>query len=256
MSAAQLVLAAALCVAVGVYLVVPPSRHDALRSRGTRHEQGTPTGLRSWLTPVEGAPSLVTRLAGGTIAGCVLFGVTGGGFTALLMAGVGGALIVVALGRLASPDRRRNDLAMRAELPTVCTLLAVCLEAGLPLRNAVTAVADGLRGPVGDALHRLDAAVRLGTPEEEAWHELGRRHRAFEALARELGHASGSGVALAPLLRQHAREAQRTLHAAAQSRARRAGVSSVVPLMACFLPAFLLIGVVPIVAGAALHLFG
>ena len=34
------------------------------------------------------------------------------------------------------------------------------------------------------------------------------------------------------------------------------GVSSVMPLMVCFLPAFLLIGVVPIIAGAALHLFG
>ena len=44
--------------------------------------------------------------------------------------------------------------------------------------------------------------------------------------------------------------------AAAQARARRAGVSSVMPLMVCFLPAFLLIGVVPIIAGAALHLFG
>ena len=40
-------------------------------------------------------------------------------------------------------------------------------------------------------------------------------------------------------------------HGTAQARARKAGVSSVVPLMVCFLPAFILIGVVPIVGGVA-----
>lgn len=165
-------------------------------------------------------------------------------------------LLRLIAGRFRSVTVRARDAQIARTLPAVCTLLAVCLEAGLPLRNAVAAVAQGLRGPVGEVLARLDAAVGLGTPEQDAWHELGRRHPAFESLARELGHAAGSGVALAPLLRQHAREAQRTLHAAAQARARRAGVSSVMPLMVCFLPAFLLIGVVPIIAGAALHLFG
>ena len=34
------------------------------------------------------------------------------------------------------------------------------------------------------------------------------------------------------------------------------GVRSVLPLMTCFLPAFLLLGVVPTVASAVLHAFG
>ncbi len=254
MRSAQLVLLAAFAAAVAVYLIVAPRRHHTLVKVV---DSGHPSsGLRGWLTPVEGAPSTVTRAAAAAIVGCVVFGVQGEASRAVLLGGLLGIVVFVGLGRLGSPARRREELAVVSSLPAVCTLLAVCLEAGLPLRNAVAAVAQGLRGPVGEVLSRLDAAVGLGTPEQDAWHELGRRHPAFESLARELGHAAGSGVALAPLLRQHAREAQRTLHAAAQARARRAGVSSVMPLMVCFLPAFLLIGVVPIIAGAALHLFG
>ena len=40
----------------------------------------------------------------------------------------------------------------------------------------------------------------------------------------------------------------------AESAARAAGVRSVAPLVACFLPAFILIGIVPIVASLALPL--
>jgi len=38
-------------------------------------------------------------------------------------------------------------------------------------------------------------------------------------------------------------------------RARRVGVRSVLPLMTCFLPSFLLLGVVPIIGGVVGHLF-
>jgi hypothetical protein len=38
--------------------------------------------------------------------------------------------------------------------------------------------------------------------------------------------------------------------------ARTAGVRAVIPLVACFLPAFILLGVVPVVAGLANELIG
>jgi len=43
--------------------------------------------------------------------------------------------------------------------------------------------------------------------------------------------------------------------AALEARARAAGVRSVAPLALCFLPAYLLVGVVPVVAGFAGDLF-
>jgi len=162
-----------------------------------------------------------------------------------------GLTAFVGLGRWAPAEVRHRDRLVRNGIPGVCTLLAVCLEAGLPLRNAVTAVAEASRGSMSTLLRRLDTSVRLGVPEFQAWSELGVAQPALADLARELGHAAGSGMALAPVLRHHAREARRQAHGAAQARARKAGVSSVLPLMICFLPAFILIGVVPIVGGVA-----
>lgn len=47
----------------------------------------------------------------------------------------------------------------------------------------------------------------------------------------------------------HAEDARQESRDQALKQARTVGVRSVIPLMACFLPAFVLIGVVPIIAG-------
>jgi len=250
------VVLAAIAAAGSAFLVTPP--HRLLQQPVHRR---SPAALWLRLKPVlgavEGAPTVVTRLASAVTLGCVTL-IAGDmlGVAAAVPALVCAATVFVVLGRWRPAHLRDRDSAIGADLPAVCTLLAVCLEAGLPLRNAVAAVTEALTGPAAAALGRLDRAVRLGVPEPEAWAELGHRHAAFEALARELGHSAETGVSLAPVLRHHAKEAQRRVHAGAQARARRAGVSSVVPLMVCFLPAFILVGVVPIIGGVAARLFG
>ena len=65
-----------------------------------------------------------------------------------------------------------------------------------------------------------------------------------------------SGVALGDLLRAHAAEARAAVEADARARARKVAVSGVVPLVTCFLPAFLLVGVVPIFGGLIDRLVG
>lgn len=255
MSVDQLTLLAVLAAAGAAYLIVP-----AFRSRawvfGRTGDAGPPSvaldRLRRLVRPVEGAPSEFARLAVGVLAACVLLPMAEG---ARLPAAPTMAVVVltvfVGMGRWAPAEVRHRDRVMRNELPGVCTLLAVCLEAGLPLRNAVTAVAEASQGSMATSLRRVDTSVRLGVPELQAWSEIGEAQPAFADLARELSHAAGSGMALAPVLRHHALEAQRQAHGTAQARARKAGVNSVLPLMTCFLPAFILIGVVPIVGGVA-----
>ncbi|NHB85425.1 hypothetical protein G7085_14540 [Tessaracoccus sp. HDW20] len=75
-------------------------------------------------------------------------------------------------------------------------------------------------------------------------------------MARDVARAERSGTALADVLRTHAEDARRDCHDEAQKAARRVGVRSVVPLMVCFLPAFILVGVVPIIAGLLSGFFG
>jgi len=168
--------------------------------------------------------------------------------------GVGVASWVM-LGRLRTSEATRRDAVLVTQLPQACDLFAVCLQSGLPLRQATAVIAGALDDPLAGVLAELAAKVRLGAEEAQAWDELGRAEPALAALGREVARALGSGVALARTLRALGVDARRAAASAAEVRARRVGVRSVLPLMLCFLPAFLLLGVVPIIGGIVQHLF-
>lgn len=71
------------------------------------------------------------------------------------------------------------------------------------------------------------------------------------ATAAAIGRTESSGAKLAATLTRIGDRARQEAHAAAIAAARRAGVLAVAPLGLCFLPAFLLLGVVPVVIGSA-----
>jgi pilus assembly protein TadC len=192
-------------------------------------------------------------LAAGVALGgaCVLSGL--GWWAAPVGAAVGvGAYLMSGKVLRASTVRRHER--MIADLPQACDLLAVCLESGLPMRGSAEVVSQFLAGPVGEVLSQLSAKVRLGQDESQAWAELVRAEPALAALGREVARTVGSGVALAQTLRLLGVDARRDALAAAEVRAKRVGVRSVLPLMVCFLPSFLLLGVVPIIGGVAANL--
>ena len=66
---------------------------------------------------------------------------------------------------------------------------------------------------------------------------------------RAVARAAGTGAPLADSVRRLAADERERARWAALERARRAGVQAVGPLAACFLPAFVLVGVVPVVGG-------
>jgi pilus assembly protein TadC len=161
-----------------------------------------------------------------------------------------GAIVVsyYLLGQLASGVDAKREFRLRAELSQVCDLLAVCLEAGLPLRVAAAEVARSLAGPMAEELAEVTAKVRLGIDEQRAWAEFGARP-ALAKLGRELSRGVASGVSLTARVAALGVDARREAAAVAETNAKKVGVSSVLPLMVCFLPAFVLIGVVPIIGG-------
>jgi pilus assembly protein TadC len=209
----------------------------------------------AWLRGVPGSPSVFLRAAVAVCCGCAVTLLLGWWSESAAWVGVAVAAGVFGAGLRPGSDRRRRTLAVARDLPQLCTLMAVCLEAGLPLRAAVTAVGRGLGGPLGEAMRRLDAQVRLGIPEAEAWRAMS-DEQGLEVLGREVARATGSGVALARVLRSQAGESRRDLHARAEIEAKKVGVRSVVPLMVCVLPAFVLVGVIPIIGGVISRFFG
>jgi Flp pilus assembly protein TadB len=176
----------------------------------------------------------------------------------LLAGGVGGVLggclvgagAWVGLGRLESQETRLRRARLIADLPVMVDLLAACLLSGASWSEAVDAVADAVGGPLGDELKGVAAQVRLGADPSEAWLTLAAEPE-LAALARTIARAVDSGAALAPALTRLAQDRRRAARAAAVARAQAAGVRAAAPLGLCFLPAFILLGVVPVVAGIA-----
>lgn len=164
-------------------------------------------------------------------------------------------LVAWALGRWVPVDTSRERAALVAGLPLALELLAACLRSGLPLRRAAAIVSEAVGGEVGRRLAGVVAAVRVGTDEAEAWRALAAED-VLAPVARDLARAVGSGTALAASLERHTADARKEQRARVLERAKAVGVRSVLPLMVCFLPAFILVGVVPIVAGVVVRLLG
>ena len=140
-----------------------------------------------------------------------------------------------------------------AEFLLALQLLADALDAGAPPVGALETVADGLGGTLSTPLRQAATAMRLGADARSAWHDvpLAAQGRPLADLARAMSRVDEGGARVAGSLRRLAnREAERA-HGRALGAARRAGVFAAAPLGFCFLPAFVLLAVIPVVAGAA-----
>ncbi|MFI1410949.1 type II secretion system F family protein [Streptomyces sp. NPDC020707] len=141
------------------------------------------------------------------------------------------------------------------QLPLAADLLAACIAAGASPVLAARAVGEALEGPVGARLARGAAEMRLGGAPAEAWSALAALPGA-RGLARLLERAGESGVPAAVPVARLASEARSERERAATARARRAGVLITAPVGLCFLPAFIAIGVLPVVLGLASGVLG
>lgn len=156
------------------------------------------------------------------------------------------------LPRVRSPSARRAALEqerLTRQLPLAAELLAACLGASSSPASAAAAVADSVAEPMSGRLAGVAAELALGAAPEVCWDRLGVDCPSLAPLARCLVRTSISGSPpMAPLIGlAHAQRAAATR--AAHARVRRAGVLATAPLGLCFLPAFILIGVVPVVMG-------
>ncbi|MGC5017137.1 type II secretion system F family protein [Micromonospora sp. DT47] len=169
-----------------------------------------------------------------------------GGWSGCLVGAVT-ALVADRLLRRIEPrvarDRRRRE---SADLPLAADLLAAALRAGAPVDRSVLAVADALGGPLAERLDRVGRTLLLGGGPEEAWAHLGPVPGADRMVTAAL-RSSRSGAALAGALTRVADDLRADRSTAAEASARRAGVLIVLPLGLCFLPAFILAGLVPVI---------
>jgi pilus assembly protein TadC len=149
-----------------------------------------------------------------------------------------------------SARRRRQQLIM--EVPQALELMATCLGAGLPTRTACAAVVRTFEGAVADDLGQVLALQQLGVPDAAAWRTL-HDHPQLGLAAADLARSVESGTSMVDGLSHQAAAAREARRSELQVRARTVGVRSVLPLMMCFIPSFLLLGIVPAVVSAVFH---
>lgn len=169
--------------------------------------------------------------------------------------GTAGALLGGAAGLGAAAAARRFtarpvDGADAADLAGGWELLAACLQAGLPVAVAVTAAAEWVAGPAGTRLRRVAGQLALGADPAQAW-RAAEELPELAAFARAAGRSATTGGALAQVARAESGRLRAELADSAQARAQRAGVQITGPLGLCYLPAFLVLGVAPVVIGLA-----
>ena len=208
-----------------------PERSDA--------EAGSPSSSR--------APVLACALAGGAVA--LLLPLPIGLLLGVAVA-IGGPR---ALDRLEPQSVRDERVRLLADLPLVLDLLAACLAGGAPLPAAVRAVAAAVGGPAGRRLDTVVSLLAVGAPPSDAWAALAGTDQddPLAPAARALARAADGGAPVAAAVSRLAVEARAAARSQGEQAARRVGVLVVAPLGLCFLPAFVLLGVVPVVAGLA-----
>ena len=167
-----------------------------------------------------------------------------------------GVVVWVVLGRTEDPAvvRRREELV--EDLPTAVDLLGSCLDVGAAPDAALLSVSRALGGPVADELLAIHHRLELGVDPTQVWRSVA-AHPQLSPLGRAVGRAHETGAPVGIAVHQLAQELRDRARAEVETRARSIEVKAAAPLGLCLLPAFVVLGVVPMVVGvfSAMQLF-
>jgi hypothetical protein len=138
-------------------------------------------------------------------------------------------------------EQTRRALAM----PVAFDLLAACLAVGASQHQALSSVAGAMGGTLRRDLSTVAGAMRIGADSVEAWSLVDAPD--LRGLQSVLTRVDTSGAPVAPLLAVLAEQQRQQARSTALDASRALGVRLAGPLGLCFLPAFVLIAVVPLV---------
>lgn len=164
---------------------------------------------------------------------------------------------VVAFGAWSLPklrarrQQRRHLARLEAALPEVVDLLVLAVGAGATVSHAVAAAGRRGVGPLAAEMRRITEEVRRGGRIADALDELpSRTSEAIRPLSAALASSERYGAPLATALQRLGDDVRRQRQRRSEEAARKVPVLLLFPLVLCILPAFALLTVAPLVAGA------
>ncbi len=157
----------------------------------------------------------------------------------------------------AVPDPPREGPSDALAVASTLDVLAACLTSGMAVSTAAAAVAPSAPHPLAKVLDRAADLLAMGADPATAWsYPAVSLDKHGEALLRLARRSAASGIALAEGVADLAEQSRHDAASAADARAQRASVLIAGPLGLCYLPAFVCLGIVPIVAGLAGDVLG
>ena len=176
----------------------------------------------------------------------------------LLVGGAAGAILAVAcvvvVPRLTRTMESRATRTAREQLerqaPLAADLIAATMSSGATMRAALAAVGAAVGDPTATVVRPVLAAMELGADPPSAWQSVS-SSSALAPIRDAIVRSAETGAPLTAVLTRMADDMRRERQVQVEVAARTAGVRAVAPLAACFLPAFVLMGVVPVVASLA-----
>lgn len=158
------------------------------------------------------------------------------------------------LSAVESPAVRRRREILERDLPLAIHLFGACLVAGGAIPSALDDVAVAMPGPVGDEFQLLRRRLILGSDPVDVWSSL---EGPLSGLGRSMARAARSGSSVRTAVERLAEDLRADASFRTEALARGVEVRAAAPLGICFLPAFVVLGVVPMVVGvfSSLRLF-
>jgi tight adherence protein C len=148
-------------------------------------------------------------------------------------------------------DERRRLAVLAADVPDVVDLFVLVVGAGLTVPLAVANVGRRAAGPLGAELQKVCDEVAVGRRLADALDDVpSRAGEAVRPLVAALVASERYGAPLSAGLERLADEVRRDRRRKAEEAARRIPVKLLFPLVGCTLPAFALLTVAPLIAGA------
>jgi pilus assembly protein TadC len=131
-------------------------------------------------------------------------------------------------------------------------VFAACLSSGMAVAGAARATAPFAPQALAAVLGRAADLLAVGADAGTAWSSAGATGDSrIEALCRLARRSASSGTALAQAVSELADQTRRDATDSARAAAERASVLIAGPLGVCYLPAFVCLGIVPVVVGLA-----
>lgn len=229
----------AVLVAVTVLLLLPGSPPSRTGLGAVAVEAPPPRRERALLVRLRPLLALVAAVGGWAMVGGAL-GMTVGPVCAMA--------VWVVLGRTEDPTVVRRREALLEDLPTGVDLLGSCLDAGAAPESALVSVSRALGGPVGEEFLAIHHRLQVGVDPVQVWRTVA-AHPQLAPLGRAVGRAHETGAPVGRAVHRLAEELRDRARADVETRARSIEVRAAAPLGLCLLPAFVVLGVVPMVVG-------